>query len=339
MISAAAARSSCTGSAARDAHQPWRARTWALQDPDADPTVYVPDHEDYNDAPRGSLTLIGNLPHSLGYVSPTNQNNYRNIIVTLTTRLSITFGWPVGDAEWAMGIARRAHGAEWGDFFRRGGAMTPGATERLMAAYLTWRGIPPPRSLESLIQRTLQPHVPPPQPGTYGNAAVARMMAKGSWLDGSSYSPRRTTATITGPPPRSRPRQRLGPRTYEPERRPRRPPHPPTHPPPPPPHPPPNHTNNTPPTPRGLQAIRHHLGPAHHRAPDKSVRPNRRRNDNQQNTTRPQGAGDTEHHLPGAEPYPAPQIRGRWVPSPGSPPALHTRTGYRPRAPQGARNP
>ena len=103
-----------------------------------------------------------------------------------------------------MGIARGAHGAEWGDFFHRGGAMPLGAIERLMAAYLTWRGIPPPGSLHSLIQRTLQPHVPPPQPGTYGNAAVARMMARGTRLDGSSYSPRRTTATITALPPRSR---------------------------------------------------------------------------------------------------------------------------------------
>ena len=84
--------------------------------------------------------------------------------------------------EWAIGIARGAHGAEWGDFFHRGGAMTRGATEWLMAAYLTWRGIPPPSSLELLIQRTLQPHVPPPQPGTYGNAAVARMMARGTRL-------------------------------------------------------------------------------------------------------------------------------------------------------------
>ena len=168
---------------------PWRAPTWALPDPDADPRVYVPDHEDYNDAPRGSLPPIGNLPDRWGYVSPTNQKNYRNIVVTLTTRLPIAFGWLMGDAEWAMGIARGAHGAEWGDFPHRGGAMTPGATERLMAAYLTWRGIPPPRSLESLIQRTLQPHVPPPQPGTYGNAAVARMMAGGSQLDGSSYTP------------------------------------------------------------------------------------------------------------------------------------------------------
>ena len=99
-----------------------------------------------------------------------------------------------------MGIARGAHRAEWGDFIHRGAAMTLGATEMLMAAYLTWRGIPPPRSLESLIQRTLQPHDPPPQPGTYGNAAVARMMARGTRLDGSSYSPRRTTATITTPP-------------------------------------------------------------------------------------------------------------------------------------------
>ena len=103
-----------------------------------------------------------------------------------------------------MGIARGAHGAEWGDFFHRGGALTPGATGRLMAAYLTWRGIPPPRSLRSLVQRAQQPHVPPPQPGTYGNAAVGRMMARGTRFDGSSYSPRRTSATITTLPPRSR---------------------------------------------------------------------------------------------------------------------------------------
>ena len=180
----------------RPPRPPWRAPTWALPDPNADPTVYVPDHQDYHDAPRGSLPPIGNLPGSWGYVSPTNQNNYRNIVVTLTTRLPIAFGWLVGDAERAMGIARGAHGAEWGDFFHRGGAMTPGATEKLMAAFLTWRGIPLPRSLQSLIQRTLQPHVPPQQPGTYGNAAVARMMARGTRLDGSSYAPRRTTATI-----------------------------------------------------------------------------------------------------------------------------------------------
>ena len=82
---------------------PWRAPTWALPDPDADPTVYVPDHEDYNDAPRGSLPPIGNLPGSSGYVSPMNQNNYRNIVVTLTTRPLIAFRWLVGDAEWAYG--------------------------------------------------------------------------------------------------------------------------------------------------------------------------------------------------------------------------------------------
>ena len=183
---------------------PWRAPTWALPDPGADSTIYVPNHEHYDDAPRGGLPPIGNLPDSWGYVTPTNLNNYRTIVVTLTTRIPIAFGWLVGDAEWAMGIARGAHGAEWGDFFHRGGALTPGATERLMAAYPTWRGIPPPRSLRSLVQRAQQPHLPPPQPGTYGNAAVARNMARGTRLDGSSYSPRRTTATITILPPRSR---------------------------------------------------------------------------------------------------------------------------------------
>ena len=131
-----------------------------------------------------------------------NHNNYRTIVVTLTTRLPFAFGWLVGDEEPAMGIARGAHGGEWGEFFPRGGAMTPGATKRLMAAYLRWRGIPPPRSLQPLAQRAQQPHVPPPQPGTYGNAAVARMMARGTRLDGSFSSSRRT-ATITTPPTRS----------------------------------------------------------------------------------------------------------------------------------------
>ena len=71
----------------------WRAPTWALPDPEADPTVYIPDHEDNKDAPRGSLPPIGNLPGSWGYASPSNHNNYRNIVVTLTNRLSIAFGW------------------------------------------------------------------------------------------------------------------------------------------------------------------------------------------------------------------------------------------------------
>ena len=78
--------------------------------------------------------------------------------------------------------------------------MTPGATERLMAAHLTWRGIPPLRSLRPLVQPAQQPHILPPQPGMYGNVAVARMMARGTWLDGSSYSSRRTATITTSPP-------------------------------------------------------------------------------------------------------------------------------------------
>ena len=103
---------------------PWRAPTWALPDPGADPTIYVPDYEHYNNAPRGCLPPIGNLPDSWGPVTPMNHNNYCTIVVTLTTRLPLAFGWLVGDAELAMGIPRGAHGAKWGDFFRRGGAMT-----------------------------------------------------------------------------------------------------------------------------------------------------------------------------------------------------------------------
>ena len=165
---------------------PWCAPTWALPDLGADPTIYVPDYKHYDDVPRGSLPPIGNLPDSGGPVIPMNHNNYRTIVVTLTTCLA--FDWLVGDAEWPMGIARGAHGGECGELFHRGGAMTPAATVRLIAAYLTWRGIPPPRSLQPMAQRAQQPHVPPPQPGTYGNAAVARMMARGTRLDGSSSS-------------------------------------------------------------------------------------------------------------------------------------------------------
>ena len=181
---------------------PWRAPTWALPDPGADPTIYVPEYQHYDDAPRDSLPPIGNLPDSWGPVTPMNHNHYRTIVVTLTTCLLIAFGWLFGDAEWEMGIARGAHGGELGEFFHRGRAMTPEAPEILMAAYLRWGGIPPPHSLRPLAQRTQQPHVPPPQPGTYSNAAVARMMARGTRLDGSSSSSRRTT-TITTPLPRS----------------------------------------------------------------------------------------------------------------------------------------
>ena len=81
------------------ARPPWRASTWALPDPGADPTIFLPDHEHYDDAPRGSLPPIGNLPDSWGYVTPTNLNNYRTIVVTLTSRLPIAFCWLVGDAD------------------------------------------------------------------------------------------------------------------------------------------------------------------------------------------------------------------------------------------------
>ena len=102
-----------------------------------------------------------------------------------------------------MVIVRGAHCHEWGEFLRRSGAMTEGATERLMVAYLTWRGIPLPHSLTPIARYAQQQHFPPPQPGTHSNAAVARMMAGSARNDSSSSSSRRT-ATITTPPPRSR---------------------------------------------------------------------------------------------------------------------------------------
>ena len=68
-----------------------------------------------------------------------------------------------------------------------------------MAAYLTWRGILLPRGHVPVARRAQQPLVPPPQPGTYGNAAVARMMARGAEHHSCSTSSQRT-ATITTQP-------------------------------------------------------------------------------------------------------------------------------------------
>ena len=52
-----------------------------------------------------------------------NRENYRAVVLTLTTHLPYFFGWFVGDAEWAMGMVRSVHGHEWGQFLRRSGGL------------------------------------------------------------------------------------------------------------------------------------------------------------------------------------------------------------------------
>ena len=98
-----------------------------------------------------------------------------------------------------MGIVRGAHTNEWGDSFHRSGGLVEGAPETLMVPYPTWRGLPLPRSLMPVARRPQQPLVPEPWPGTYGNAAVARMMAGGARHHSSSTSSQRTV-TITSQP-------------------------------------------------------------------------------------------------------------------------------------------
>ena len=314
---------------------PWRAPTWALPDPGADPTIYVPDYEHYDDAPRGSLPPIGKLPDSWGPVSPHEPqqllHHRRHPDHPPPDRLRLAGGGRrMGDWHRPRRPWRRVAG-----IFPPLRGHDPEGNREADRGLPHVEAHPPPRSLRPLAQRAQQPHVPPPQPGTYGNAAVARMMARGTRLLPPSGETRPSPPPHTGPAPR----QRLGPQMYAPEhRRLQRPPRPAAHPPPPPPHPSPHHTNSAPPTPSWLRTLRHHRGPARHRAPDKSVRPNGRRNDNHRNTTRPQGSRDTGGHLPGAEPYTAPRIRGQWAPGPNNPLALHTRTGRRPRAPQEACN-
>ena len=71
---------------------PWHTPSRALPDPGADPTIYVPDNDHYDDVPQGSLPPIGNLADSWGPVSPMNLKNYRTTVVSLTYLLPFAFG-------------------------------------------------------------------------------------------------------------------------------------------------------------------------------------------------------------------------------------------------------
>ena len=93
--------------------------------------------------PQGSLPLPGELPRTW---DPTEMNihNYRAVTVALTSHLPFAFGWLVRDGEQAMGLARNAHGHEWGDLFWRSGGLRPDTIDRVMAPWLTWQQIPVP---------------------------------------------------------------------------------------------------------------------------------------------------------------------------------------------------
>ena len=43
-----------------------------------------------------------------------------------------------------MGMVEGSHGYEWRDFIRCSGGLTHDGNERLMGAWLTWRGLPIP---------------------------------------------------------------------------------------------------------------------------------------------------------------------------------------------------
>ena len=89
--------------AARPPRPSWRAPTWTLPVGEEDPTIWAPDYEHYGGLPRGSLPPVVNLPDKWGPIGPMKRDNWHTTLLTPTTRLPFTFGWLVGDAEWAMG--------------------------------------------------------------------------------------------------------------------------------------------------------------------------------------------------------------------------------------------
>ena len=123
-------------------------------------TNYAPDNQPYDTVPRGSLPLPGELP-STWDLTTMNVENYSANTVALSTRLPFALGGLVGDGEWAMGLARSAHGHEWGGLFYHSGGLRPGHNiYRVKAAWLTWRQIPVPGWLQPVVQRAHHPPVP-----------------------------------------------------------------------------------------------------------------------------------------------------------------------------------
>ena len=136
------------------------------------PTNWVPDCKPDDTVTRSSLLRLSELQTNWD-LGPMDIENFRAVTLALTIHLPLAFGWLVEDAKWAMGTVWGHQGHEWGDFLRRSGSLLPDAHERLMAAWLTWRELPIPSNLLPVVERVNQPRVPQPEPGTYGNAAVA----------------------------------------------------------------------------------------------------------------------------------------------------------------------
>ena len=273
--------------------------------------IWVPDYEHYGGVRGRSLRTVGNLLDSWGPIGPMNGNNWLTTVLTLTTRHGDRLGRP-GQRVGGFFVSQRGH--------------DQGGTREADSTYLTWRVIPLPRRLVPVARRAHQPLVPPRQPGTYGNAAVARMMAGEARHHSSSTSTRRgatittqlwprTTCTtratsVRSPAPSgtSRPRSPTtspssSPSTSDPQATAHSP------------------HRRRPPKPQGLRALRHHLGPARHGAPGKNVQPKGRHNGTCRNTTRPQQPGNTRHRLPGGETCPATRIPQPQAPGPSDPSA------------------
>ena len=132
-----------------------------------------------------------------------NNEKYTSGTAALSSRLPFALGWLVGDGEWAMRLARNACGHEWEDLFWQNGGLRPDIIDRVMAAWLTWRKIPVLEWLQPVVERAYQPPVPPPQPGTFGNVAVAQAaqsVAAPPQYGFSCSTPNRPGESDHGPP-------------------------------------------------------------------------------------------------------------------------------------------
>ena len=73
----------------RRSRHPWPAPQWRMP-PGQNSSNWVPEHDSFTAKQRGSRPDIGNLPE-IWDVNPMNMENYRGVILALTTHLPFLF--------------------------------------------------------------------------------------------------------------------------------------------------------------------------------------------------------------------------------------------------------
>ena len=114
--------------------------------------------------------------YALTGMFPVTRRSATTVVVSLLTNLTHHFGWFERDTEWAMGLVQGLHGHEWWKIVLRGGAWVLDGHQRLMEAWIRWRGFSPPLPplrLRPLLKQAGHGYIPQLPRHTYETRAAA----------------------------------------------------------------------------------------------------------------------------------------------------------------------